>query len=221
MNGFEATSNEDSFDPSKIRVNGDLGVTGTDCGLYELKLEDIEFTYDDPNAIARFVVNNGWLKITPAAVTVTANEASKNEGDEDPELTATVVGLYGEDTIEYTLTREPGETVGEYVIKVTGEEQQSNYRINYVDGKFEIIGEPVVTIDISVPEGKAVFLGTMITMKAVPVGFGDAELTYQWQYSTDGENWTDIEGATEKVYKYELTRKNMKYTYRVSVEPVK
>ena len=221
MNGFEATSNEDGFDSSKIKFSGDLGVKGTDCGLYELKLEDVEFTYDDPNVIARFVVNNGWLKITPAQVTVTANEAAKSEGEADPELTATVIGLIGDDTIEYTLTRESGEIVGEYIIEATGEEHQGNYKINYVAGKFEITGEPVVTIDISVPEGEAVYLGTMITMKAVPAGFGDVELAYQWQYSTDGENWTNIEGATEKVYKYELTRKNMKYSYRVFVEPVK
>jgi hypothetical protein len=167
------------------------------------------------------VVNNSFLKITPAPVTVTANAVTKNEGEADPELTATVVGLFGDDTVEYTLTRQAGETVGEYLIEASGEEKQGNYRVNYVAGKFSIVGEPIVTIDISVPEGEAVFLGTMITMKAVPAGFGDVDLTYQWQYSTDGENWTNIDGATEKVYKYELNRKNMKYSYRVFVEPVK
>ena len=220
LDRYVATSNDDEFDPEKVKVSGDLGVKATNCGTYILDLENTEFTYDDPNVAARFVVNNSFLKITPAAVTVTANEASKEEGQADPELTATVTGLLGEDTIEYTLTREPGETLGEYVIEASGEEQQGNYRVSYVSGRLFITGEPVVTIEVSVPEGQAVYLGTEITLTAVPAGFGDVELTYQWQYSTDGENWNDIEGATEKVYKYELALENVEYEYRVSVDPV-
>jgi hypothetical protein len=219
MNGFESTSNEDSFDPSKIKVSGDLGVKGTDCGLYELKLEDVVFTYDDPNAIARFVVNNGWLKITPAAVTVTANYISKIEGEADPELTATVVGLFGDDTIEYTLNREPGEIPGEYEIEATGEELQGNYRVNYVAGKFEIEGEPTVTIKDSILDGQTVYYYMERTLKAVATGFGDVELTYQWQYSTDGENWTDIEGETKKTYSYIIDETNANNIYRVLVVP--
>ena len=220
LDRYVATSNDDEFDPEKVKVSGDLGVKATDCGTYILDLEKAEFTYDDPNVAARFVVNNSFLKITPAPVTVTANEASKEEGQADPELTATVTGLFGEDTIEYTLTRAEGEAVGEYAIEAAGEEQQGNYRVQYFPGKLMITGEPVVTIEVSVPEGQAVYLGTEITLTAVPAGVGDVELTYQWQYSTDGENWNDIEGATKKVYKYELALENVEYEYRVSVDPV-
>ena len=220
LDRYVATSNDDEFDPEKVKVTGDLGVKATDCGTYILDLEKAEFTYDDPNVAARFVVNNSFLKITPAPVTVTANEASKEEGQADPELTASVAGLFGEDTIEYTLTRQAGEGVGEYIIEAAGEEKQGNYRVSYVSGRFFITGEPVVDIEVSVPEGEAVYLGTKITLKAVPAGFGDAELTYQWQYSTDNEHWSDIEGANSKVYSYELTVENAKYIYRVSVSTV-
>ena len=219
LDRFVATSNDDGFDPDKVKFTGELGVKAIDCGAYELNLEEVEFSYDDPNVSVHFVVNNSWLRITPAQATVTANEASKAEGEEDPELTATVTGLFGDDTIDYTLTREEGETVGEYLIEVTGEEKQGNYRINYVSGKFFITGEPVVIVETSVPEGQAVYLGTEITMKAIANGFGDVELTYQWQWSTDNENWIDIEGATKKVYKYELTMENAYYFYRVCVNP--
>ena len=67
---------------------------------------------------------------------------------------------------------------------------------------------------------RAVYKGTEITLKAVVAGFGDKALTYQWQYSTDGENWSDIEGADQEVYTYTVTRSNAKYIYRVSVNPV-
>ena len=221
LDRFVATSNEDFFDASKIKVSGELGVKATECGIYELKLEGIVFTYDDPNAVAHFVVNNSFLKITPAPVTVTANAVTKNEGEADPELTATVVGLFGDDTVEYTLTRQPGETVGEYIIEASGEEKQGNYRVNYVAGMMEIIGKPVVRIETSLVPGQAVYAGTEVTMKAIPAGFGDAELSYQWEYSKDGgKTWEPIEDATKKTYTYIITAENARYSYRVYVEPV-
>ena len=224
LDRYVATANnEELFDETKIKVEGEIGVTATDCGIYEMVLdsEDISFSYDDEEVTAHFVINNGFLKITPAAVTVTANNIAKEEGEADPELTATVEGLIGEDTIEYTLSRAEGEEVGDYEITVTGEEQQGNYRIEYIPGKLSIAGQPVVNIEVSVPEGQAVYYGTEITLIAVPAGFGDAELSYQWQYSTDGENWHNLENGNSKFYKYELTEENIAYEYRVSVDTAK
>ena len=224
LDRFVATANnEELFDETKIKVEGEIGVTATDCGIYEMVLdgEGITFSYDDEEVTAHFVINNGFLKITPAAVTVTANDAVKEEGQEDPELTASVAGLIGEDTIEYTLARAEGEQIGDYEITVTGEEQQGNYRIEYIPGKLSITGEPMVNIEVSIPEGQAVYYGTEITLIAVPAGFGDVELTYQWQYSTDGENWHNLENGNSKFYKYELTEENIAYEYRVSVDTAK
>ena len=94
---FIATSNESAFDASKVKVNGEIGVSATNCGTYQLVLAESNFSYDDPNVVASFGVNNGWMKITPAQVTVAANPAEKQACEADPELTATVTGLYGED----------------------------------------------------------------------------------------------------------------------------
>lgn len=220
LDSFVATSNTDHFDASKIRVSGAPGIRAVDCGTYEFVLDESSFSYDDPNVVATFVVHGGWMRITPAQVTVTANEASKQEGEADPELTATVVGLYGEDTVAYNLERMPGEKVGEYIIDAYGDEQQGNYRVSFVPGKFSIHGKPVVTIESSIPEGQAVYSGTEITLKAITAGFGDAELAYQWQWSTDGEHWNDLEGETKKTYTYIITYDNANYMYRVCVDPV-
>ena len=73
-----------------------------------------------------------------ATVTITANSSTKFYGDADPELTATVDGLIGEDAVEYTLSREEGENPGEYVITASGEAEQGNYTVNYTDGTFTI-----------------------------------------------------------------------------------
>ena len=131
LDRFTATSNDEAFDPEKIRVDGELGVTGKDCGIYELNLQEITFTYDDPDVAPAFVVNNSFMRITPAGVTVAANAAEKEAGQDDPELTATVTGVLGEDEILYTLSREQGEEPGTYTILPAGEEIQGNYRIRY------------------------------------------------------------------------------------------
>ena len=84
----------------------------------------------------------GTLTITPAAVTVTAENKEKVYGDADPEhFTATVTGLVGEDTISYSVSRvhdENSENVGEYTITPSGEAVQGNYNVSYVNGTFTI-----------------------------------------------------------------------------------
>ena len=82
--------------------------------------------------------------ITPAEVTVTANNANKVYGENDPELTATVSGTLGNDTVAYTLAREAGENAGKYKITVTGEENQGNYKVTYTPGTFEITPKSII-----------------------------------------------------------------------------
>jgi len=82
---------------------------------------------------------NGSLTITPAPVTVTANDASKLPGAVEPAYTATVDGVIGGDTVTYTISRtESGETIGEYAIMPAGEASQGNYTVTYVGGKLTI-----------------------------------------------------------------------------------
>ena len=55
-----------------------------------------------------------------------ANPAGKTYGEADPELTATVTGLIGEDTVKYTVTRAAGEDAGEYAVTAAGENARLN-----------------------------------------------------------------------------------------------
>lgn len=79
-----------------------------------------------------------------ADITITANDASKLVGEEDPALTATISGLpVGVEGITYTVSREVGEGVGTYNIIPTGEANQLGsdgtlYRITFVTGVFTI-----------------------------------------------------------------------------------
>ena len=77
-------------------------------------------------------------EITPKTITVVANGATKVEGEADPELTYTVEGLIGEDTVTGALAREAGETAGEYNITIGTLSASSNYVIEFTAAKLQI-----------------------------------------------------------------------------------
>ncbi|MBO4628101.1 MAG: choice-of-anchor A family protein [Lachnospiraceae bacterium] len=74
-------------------------------------------------------------------VTVTAKDAGKEYGAEEPGYGADVEGLVegeSEDLISYTFSREEGEDVGEYELVPTGEQSQGNYNVTFEPAKFTI-----------------------------------------------------------------------------------
>ena len=87
--------------------------------------------YDGAQAVKSFT-------IAPKAVTVTANNATKVYGAEDPALTAKVSGTVGSDTVAYTVNRDDGEDVKSYAITASGAATQGNYEVSYVNGTFTI-----------------------------------------------------------------------------------
>ena len=112
--------------------------TGTNAGTYTVYYK-VDGS-DNWNAVAGGTVE---VPISPKAVTVTAEAKSKEYGAADPELTATVEGLVGEDAISYTVSRTAGEAVGEYTITPTGEAAQGNYTVSFVAGTLAITAKTV------------------------------------------------------------------------------
>ena len=76
-------------------------------------------------------------------MTVTAEDKTKVFGETDPKLTAKVDGTLGDDTVEYTLTREAGEAAGKYTITPSGKAEQGNYSVTYVAGKLTITSQSI------------------------------------------------------------------------------
>ena len=225
LDHYVATSNEDYFDASKIRVEGEPGVKAINCGFYELKLEEAKFTYDDPDVAAHFVVNNSFLKITPATATVTPDALTKEEGGEDPALTATVTGLIGDDTLEYTLRRDAGEEPGHYRIYAEGGETQGNYRVEYAENILTITEKQVqeelnVWITSLYPADQPIYYGAEITLEAHVSGAAEGEYTIQWQYSEDLENWKDIPGANASRYTFLADGETVTYAWRAEVNRI-
>lgn len=84
------------------------------------------------------------LEVTPLAITVAAQDASKTYGDSDPALGSEVAEgelVGGECLQDITVSREAGETVrkGGYAVTATQPEgANSNYKITFKDGTFTI-----------------------------------------------------------------------------------
>ena len=64
-----------------------------------------------------------------------------------------------------------------------------------------------VLIHMDVPSGLQ--LGDSVTLSATLIGYDDVSVSLQWQYSHDGEHWTDAQGTGSN---------EMDYTFQVSDE---
>ena len=111
--------------------------------------------------------NLGTLKVTPATVTVTVQNAIKTYGDDDPTFEAKVSGLVAgesESLIVYTITRarpegtNNGENVGGYALNAVGEKTQGNYTVEYVPATLTIVKREV-TVTITENSDEVIYNG--------------------------------------------------------------
>ena len=79
----------------------------------------------------------GNFTITTAKAAIRADSLTKTEDQDDPTLTATESGLLGSDKLNYSLSREPGDSVGVYTITVTLGENP-NYDVTVENGTLTI-----------------------------------------------------------------------------------
>ena len=132
VNGYEVSSNIDNYTEEFFTFSGTASASGTNAGSYDMALTAADFVNVNDSYDVTFVIADGGLTINPTSATVTADEKSKVYGDADPDFTATVEGLIGEDTVAYTLSRSEGEDVGDYAITPAGEAEQGNYNVTFV-----------------------------------------------------------------------------------------
>lgn len=121
--------------------------------------------------------------VSPAPLTISADNKSKSYGDADPHLAYTLIGLRlldGPSVLSGTLVREPGESVGEYAIGPGSLSVGSNYTIMFTTGGLTIAPRRLsVTAD---PQTKI---------------YGDAEpmLTYGYGTLFNGDTSSVFAGA--------------------------
>ena len=159
--GDEAIGN--AYGENDYTFRGPAIAEGKDVGTYNMNLNSGMFTNNNPNYSVSFVIyQDGKLIIDPREVTVTADDKSKVENNADPQFTATEEGLLDGDSITYTITREPGEKAGRYAITPSGDENQGNYHVTYINGTLIIIAQTPATGD-----GTNMLLWSLIGLGAV------------------------------------------------------
>ena len=205
VSGYTATADSALYNvESDFTFTGTAEASRTDAGTTSMGLAAEQFANTNSNfATVSFMVNDGYQTVTPKAVTVKADDASKTYGEDDPALTATVSGLVGGDTVDYTVTRDSGENVGEYTITSAGETAQGNYTVSYETGTFTITAaEMTVAAEGYTGTYDADAHGITVT---TPDG---ATVTY----STDGENYSETAptfmNAGEYTVYYKVTKAN-------------
>ena len=142
-NKLEGAATATVTEGTKITYSTDGGETWsetlpsiTDVGTLNVKAKAENKNYED-------VTVDYTLTVKHRKVTVTGNNGNKVYGEADPELTATVEGTLGKDTVEYTLSRKAGEDVGTYPITASGKAEQGNYKVTYVAGTLTITSQSI------------------------------------------------------------------------------
>jgi autotransporter-associated beta strand protein len=126
--GGTATFSDQNAAPGKVVTETGLVLAGTDAGNYSV------------NSTALTSAN-----ITPAALTISANNASRNFGVANPAFSASYSGFAGSDspvvltgTINFTTPATVFSPIGAYVIVPSGQ-SSTNYSISYVNGTLTIL----------------------------------------------------------------------------------
>ena len=129
-----------------ISYSTDGGQTWSDKYPTIKEVDEITVTVKAENPNYETVTDTYTLKVTYKAVTVKADNKTKVYGDTDPQLTATVNGLIGQDTVDYNLSRVQGEDVGDYTITPAGAAIQGNYSVTYDTGTLTITAAGTLTV---------------------------------------------------------------------------
>ncbi len=128
---------------------------------------------------------NSSANITAAGLTVTADNKAKTYGTSDPAFTYSLSGLQGSDSagsvLSGSLTRDPGENVGNYSITQGTLASNSNYTISYVPGTLTITTANILAV--------AADDKTMIYGSSVPT------LTYTYSGLVNGDTNSVFSGA--------------------------
>ena len=153
VSGYDVATSTTLYTEADFTFNGTAAAARTDAGTTNMGLADSQFANTNGNfKSVTFNVTDGWQAIARKTVTVKADDLTKIFG-EGENLTATVTGLVGEDTINYSLIREEGENAGTYTITASGNEVQGNYNVTFETGAVTINKVPEVHVKINAHGG--------------------------------------------------------------------
>ena len=160
----------------------------TDVGSKEFKVK-VEATNYETKEFGPYT-----LKVTPASVTVTAKNASKTFGENNPstyevDITGLVNGE-SKEKIKYIVSRVTGEDAGAYTITPTGDATQGNYTVTYQNATFTITKSDEMNLIVDLNEASRSKKYDGKPLQAVVSANQDST---KIEYSTDsGNSWSEV-----------------------------
>ena len=197
--GNEIATENYSIDGSTLTIKGEY-LSDLDVGEYTYKIcmnpQGVENT--EVTLAYSFVV-----KVTAKELTVTADNASKTYGEDDPTFTYTATDLEVNDTLTGTLSRETGENVGTYAI-TQGTLANPNYEITFVEGTFTInkATPPALTI----PTATSITYGEKLSASTLSDGWAWVDGTIVPDAYTDCNAYIEVDDSNydyTSVYGYD------------------
>lgn len=153
VSGF--TGAPEGADFSSITV----GAQGTNAGTYPAEFaSNTVGTVDKTEKYIVVKADNGKLEIARANVTVKAKDYEIAVGSALPTPEADVSGLFGTDTVVYTINGMPenSNTAGTHTLTPSGEAIQGNYNVTYETGTLTIYDTYTVTYKYECTDGSSV-----------------------------------------------------------------
>ena len=152
------------------------------------------------------------LEVTRAPVTVTANNQTKVYGEKDPTLDAKVEGTVGKDTVDYTLNRAEGESVGTYAITPSGEAIQGNYMVTYMPGTLTINPLEGVVVTIKGHADTATYDGKPHSVDGYDIVSISNDLYHATDFVADENKGVSVSGTDAETYQMDLKPERFKNT---------
>ena len=149
----------------------------------------------------------------PTVAPVLPQDEQQADADAQPEDTAENVAEQVETTPEATPETTP-ETTPEAIPETTPE---ATAEPTEVPVETEIPAARNVIIRMDVPDNLQ--FGDTITLSAELIGYGDVQVSLQWQYTKDGETWMDATGTGSDalVYSFQVDEETAGTSWRLAV----
>lgn len=199
VTGYETAISNSLYKAADFAFSGTASVTGTDAGTYMMGLTAAQFKNISHNFTnVEFTVTDGWLKIDPMALTITAGSDSK--AYDGTALTKN----------SYTTSTKPaaGDTLAS--VTVTGSQTDvgssdnvasdaklmrgdrdvtANYAIEYVNGKLTVTKNESAKLTADAYRGVYDGAAHDAVVKTTITGAVEGD-SWTYAYSLDGENYT-------------------------------
>ena len=211
--GLVASGHDDVYDGNSYSVSA--SVTVTDDTTIEYSLNGDDWTTDAPSIkdVDEFTVyvratNSNYatatttvtMKVTPKAVTVTANDNGKVYNGAEPTLDATEDGVVAGDTLVYEVVRVAGEDVGEYAINVVPGTNR-NYSVTPVAGKFTITPAAASLLGLTASGCDVTYDGKAHSATVSVAVTDGTTVYYSWTraWTTEAPSITDVGELTVQI----------------------